>query len=69
MEAAATFLLVIVFVAVLIVGGGVYAIASWLRKRQLSPEGDKVEGPASEPRRPGHVEVESEQHTHFVGTR
>jgi hypothetical protein len=71
MEVAAVFLLFIIVVALAIVGGGVYAITMWLRKRQLDPEGDKVEGPAgaSEPqRRPEHVDVDNEQHRRFVGT-
>jgi hypothetical protein len=71
-EVAAAFLLVIIIIAATIVGGGIYAITMWLRKRQLAPEGDKVEGAPGAPdraRRPEHVEVESEQKTRFAGTR
>jgi hypothetical protein len=69
MGVGAAFLLVILLVVLLVVGGGVYASASWLRKRQLDPEGDKVEGMRDEPPRPEHLEVESEQKARFVGTR
>jgi hypothetical protein len=68
-EVAAAFLIVIIIIAATIVGGGIYAITMWLRKRQLAPEGDKVEGAPDRPRRPEHVEVESEQKTRFAGTR
>jgi flagellar basal body-associated protein FliL len=71
MEIGAFFILVILLVVLAVLGGGVYLIAAWLRHKQLDPEGDKVEGPTDteQQARPEHVEVDSEQHARFVGTR
>lgn len=77
MEVAAAFMLVIVLILVAVLGGGLYVVAMWLRRRQLDPEGDKVEQPpqgANERERPDrahpeHVAVESEQRSRFVGSR
>jgi hypothetical protein len=71
MEFGAFFILVILFVVLAGLGGGVYLIAAWLRHKQLDPEGDKVEGPADaeEHARPEHVRVDTEQKVRFVGTR
>lgn len=72
MEIAAFFILVIALIVLAVLGGGVYAVAMWLRHRQLDPEGDKVEGSGEEAEthaRPEHVEVESTQRARFVGTR
>ncbi|HEX4466562.1 MAG TPA: hypothetical protein VH025_05205 [Solirubrobacteraceae bacterium] len=69
MEIGGFFLLIIVFFVLTIVGGGVYAIAARLRQKQLSPEGDQIEGRDGKPSRPQHHEVVSEQQTNFVGKR
>lgn len=70
MEIGGFFLLVIIVVVLGALGGGVYAIAARLRQKQLDPRGDQVEGsPGAEgSQRPRHVEVASEQRTHFVDT-
>ena len=72
MEVAAAFLLLIVLVVVAVAGAVVWAIASRLRRRQLDPEGDMVEGREAEhssERRPEHVRVRPDQQTHFVPDR
>lgn len=71
MEIGAFFILVILLVVLAAIGGFIYAIAARLRRKQLDPDGDKVEGPADaeQRRRPEHVEVENEQRARFVGTR
>ena len=69
MEIGALFILLIVLVVVGGLGGGLYLLIMWLRGRQLSPEGDQVEPAPEEARRPEHLRVASEQHTHFTGTR
>lgn len=68
MEIGAFFILVIVLIVVGALGGGVYLIAGWLRRKQLDPEGNKLAEPP-EPQRPEHVEVDNEQNARFVGTR
>lgn len=69
MEIGAFFLLVIVIVIGAGLGGGVYAIAMWLRGKELAPERNKLEPePDEEGPPPEHREVESEQRTRFVGT-
>jgi hypothetical protein len=68
MEIGAFFILVIVVVVLGGLGGGVYLIAGWLRRKQLDPEGNKLAEPM-EPQRPEHVEVDSEQKARFVGTQ
>jgi hypothetical protein len=70
MEIGAFFILVILFVVLAGLGGGVYLIATWLRHEQLDQE-DEVEGPADaeEHARPEHVRVDTEQKVRFVGTR
>jgi len=52
-----------------IIGGGVYAIAMWLRHRQLDPEEDKIEGGGESERqaRPEHVTHGRAQRARFVG--
>lgn len=66
------FLLVLILVALVVVGGFAWAVAGHLRRKKLSLEGDKVEGGVAggeqEPR-PEHVHVENEQRTRFAGTR
>ena len=71
MAAGAVFILIIVLVVLAILGGGVYAIAAWLRHRQLAPEGDKLQDlqEPERPQRPEHLEVKNEQRTRFVGNR
>ena len=71
MEIGAFFILIVVLVLLAVLGGGVYAIATWLRHKQLDPEEDKVEGPAhtEHQRRPEHLAVDNEQDTRFVGSR
>lgn len=82
MEAAAFFLIVLALIVIAAAAIGVYAIAAWLRRRQLHPEGDKVEGPmpdqASENGRPesegdrapsGERPLPRPQRARFVGTR
>jgi hypothetical protein len=68
MEIGGFFLLIIIVVVLGVVGGGIYAIAARLRQKQLSPEGDQVQGTDPEPPRPEHLTVESDQDTHFVGS-
>ncbi len=68
MEIGGFFLLVIIVVLLAVLGGGVYAIAAWLRGKQLDPRGDQVEGTEPRAARPEHLEVESEQQTDFVGS-
>jgi hypothetical protein len=73
MEIGAFFILVVLVLVVLALGGGVLAIATRLRGRQLDPRADKAEHPRqqAEPHdRPQHLEVENEeQRTRFVGSR
>lgn len=71
MEIGAFFILIVVLVLLAVLGGGVYAIATWLRHKQLDPEEDKVEGPspAEHQRRPEHLQVDNEQDARFVGSR
>jgi|GEM_PF-4994863 len=72
MEIGGFFILVIVLIVVAFLGGGVYAIAMWLRHKQLDPEGDKVEGSSEEAEgqaRPEHVEHGKAQRARFVGSR
>ncbi|HEY3829924.1 MAG TPA: hypothetical protein VGL57_12065 [Solirubrobacteraceae bacterium] len=69
MEFGGIFILVIVLMVGGILGGGVYAVAMWLRHKQLDPEENKIEGKQEDPARPEHVEVDNEQRARFVGTR
>jgi hypothetical protein len=71
MEIGAVFILVVLVVVLAVLGGGVFLIAARLRAKKLDPAGDKVEGPpdAESRDRPEHLEVESEQRTHIVGSR
>ncbi len=72
MEIAAFFILVVVLIVLAVLGGGVYAVAMWLRHRQLDPERDKVEGSGEEADahpRPEHVEPGKAQRAHFIGSR
>jgi hypothetical protein len=71
MEIGAFFILIILLVVLGVLGGGVYAIASWLRHKQLDPEEDKLAGPPDTERqqRPEHLEVDNEQAARFLGTR
>lgn len=71
MGIGAVFILLVVLAVLAVLGGGLYAIAAWLRGRQLDPEEDKVERSSRERRaspareRPTHVRVESGQHARF----
>jgi hypothetical protein len=69
MEIGAFFILVVLFIVLAILGGGVYAIAMWLRHRQLDPEEDKIEGGGEFERqaRPEHVTHGKAQRARFVG--
>jgi hypothetical protein len=72
MEIGAFFILMILFIVLAFLGGGVYAVAMWLRHRQLDPEGDEVEGSDEEAEthaRPEHVEHGKAQRARFVGSR
>jgi hypothetical protein len=71
MEIGAIFILVILLGVIGVIGVGVFLIAARLRGKQLSPEGDLAEHPhdGNAEHRPEHVKVESEQQTHFVGSR
>lgn len=69
MEFGGIFILVLLLIVVAVLGGGLYAVSMWLRGKKLAPEGDKLEGEEEQGPRPEHVEVETEQHTRFVGTR
>lgn len=64
MEFGAFFILVIFVAVVAVLGGIVYAIAAKRRHEELSSD---AEEPGRE-QRPTHHEVESEQNTDFVGT-
>jgi hypothetical protein len=74
MEIAAFFLLVILLGVLVVLGGGVYAIAAHFRRQKLHPEEDKLagklEGDVGEQdgRKPEHVRTEPPQQAHFVGT-
>ncbi len=69
MEFAGFFILVIVLIVVAVLGGGLYAVTMWLRRKQLDPEGNEIGGAQEDRPRPEHVEVEDEQRARFVGTR
>jgi hypothetical protein len=70
MEIGAFFILVLLVIVVAIIGGGVWAIAGKLRRKQLDPSGDTT-APPTEPEgpRPRHHRVSSEQQTEFVHHR
>jgi hypothetical protein len=69
MEFGAFFILVIFFVIVAVLGGGVYAIAAYLRGQKLAPEGDKLDGPREDREEaPEHLRVDSEQKARFIGS-
>ncbi len=69
MEIGAFFILVILLIVLAVLGGGVYAIAMWLRHKQLDPEGDKVEGSGETQARPEHIKHGKAQRARFVGSR
>ena len=72
MEIGAFFILIIVLIVFVVLGGGVYAVAMWLRHKQLDPEGDKVEGSSKETEtqaRPEHVKPWKAQRARFIGSR
>jgi hypothetical protein len=69
------FILVIVLGALVVVGGGVYAIVASFRRKQLHPEEDKLKGrlegdsDRDDRPRPEHVRTGKSQRTRFVGSR
>jgi hypothetical protein len=72
MEIGAFFILIIVFILFAVLGGGLYAVAMWLRHKKLDPEEDKLEGPGEETEghaRPEHVKHGKAQRARFVGSR
>jgi hypothetical protein len=74
MEIGAFFILAILVIVLFILGGGVYAIAMWLRHERLDPEGDKLKGSVepsedAEDPRPEHIEHGNAQRARFVGGR
>ncbi|HLH15508.1 MAG TPA: hypothetical protein VKV16_12005 [Solirubrobacteraceae bacterium] len=71
MEVLAVFLIVVFVIVAGAIGVGIWATAGHLRRKKLSPEGDKVEGALDDtPRsRPEHLSVENEQHSRFVSSR
>lgn len=72
MEIGAFFILLILLIVLAVLGGGVYAVAMWLRHKQLDPEGDKVEGSGEDTEtqaRPEHIKHGKAQRAHFVGSR
>jgi len=75
MEVGGFFLLLIVIAVVAVLGGFVYAIAAWLRGRQLHPRGDldaRIEpgsDAGAQPDRPVHRRVENEDQPRYVGSR
>jgi hypothetical protein len=69
MEFGGIFILVIVLIVVGLLGGGLYAVTMWLRRKKLAPAGEEIEGEQGERPRPEHLEVENEQRARFAGTR
>jgi hypothetical protein len=73
MEIGAFFILIVLLIVLAVLGGGVYAIAMWLRHKQLDPEQDKLEGPGegdeSQEARPEHVRHGKAQRARFIGSR
>lgn len=71
MATGAIFILIIVLIVLAVLGGGLYAIAMWLRHRQLDPEGDKGEAPTQREgqERPEHVRHGQAQRARFLGSR
>lgn len=69
MEFEGIFILVLALIVVAVLGGGLYALSTWLRGKKLAPESDELEGGRDQGQRPEHVEVEDEQNARFVGTR
>jgi len=68
MEIGAVFILFLVVIVFGVLGGGFWALTSWLKHRQRS--GEPLHTPPHDERaRPEHVAVEDEQHTRFIGTR
>ncbi len=46
MEFGGIFILVLVMIVVGVLGGGLYAVSMWLRRKKLAPGGDELEGEA-----------------------
>ena len=73
MEIGALFLLVLVAIVVVVVGGTVWAIAAHGRKKQLSSDGGTLDARRpdedADGERPEHLEVDTEQRTRFVGSK
>ena len=73
MEIGALFLLVLIAIVVVAVGGIVMAIAGRGRSRQLSSDGGTLDARPpdedAERERPEHVEVDTDQRTRFVGSK
>jgi hypothetical protein len=69
MEFGAFFILVIVLVVVAVPGGDLYALALWLRVKDVEAVEDGVGCPREDRPRPEHVELENEQRARFVGAR
>lgn len=78
MEAGAAFLLLLIVIAFGIVGAGIWAIMSTLRRRKLNPHEDKIDsvmeqtGALHEDRpepRPTHRRVSSEQQIRSIPRR
>ncbi len=68
------FILAIVLVALVVVGGAVYAIAASFRRRKLHPQEDKLAGRLAgergeEPARPQNARTGKSQRARFVGSR
>ena len=69
MEFGGIFILVVLLIVLGVLGGGLYAVAMWLRGRKLDPRGDMVDGREREQLPPEHTTVDTEQRTRFAGTR
>ncbi len=69
MEFGGLFILVILLIVLVVLGGGLYALTMWLRGKKLAPEGDAIEGEQEDRPRPKHVKVDDGQRARFVGTR
>jgi hypothetical protein len=68
MEFGGIFILVILLIVGAILGGGLYALAMWLRHGQLDPEEHEFEDDSDDRPRPEHIEVEDEQRTRLIGS-
>lgn len=69
MEIGGFFILLVVLIVVAIAAFFLFGTSWTLRRKQLDPEGDKVEGGADGRPRPEHNAVEGEQNARFVGGR